>query len=81
LGWLGGHSYELYLFHIVVLGIIVDRVPRAAMPVEDKLPMLAVFVVLSVILAWLTSRFVGTPLNRRLRSRFAQDRGRVGDAT
>jgi peptidoglycan/LPS O-acetylase OafA/YrhL len=72
LTWLGSHSYELYLFHIVVLGVIVDLVPRAAMPVELKLPMFAVFLGLSVILAWATARFVGTPLNRMLRSRYAQ---------
>jgi peptidoglycan/LPS O-acetylase OafA/YrhL len=71
LAWLGSHSYELYLFHIVVLGIMVDVVPRSAMPGELKLPMFALFFVLSVTLAWLMARFVGTPLNRWLRRRYA----------
>ncbi|MET0255690.1 MAG: acyltransferase, partial [Luteibacter sp.] len=67
LAWLGSHSYELYLFHIVVLGIIVDLIPRSAMPEDLKLPMFALFLLLSVIFAWLMARFVGTPLNRWLR--------------
>lgn len=74
LAWLGSHSYELYLFHIVVLGIIVDLVPRAAMPDELKLPMFALFFVLSAIIAWLSARFVGTSVNRWLRRRYAQRR-------
>ncbi|RUL70894.1 acyltransferase family protein [Dyella choica] len=72
LAWLGAHSYELYLFHIVVLGIMAELVPRAAMTVERKLPLLAVFFVLSAMLAWVTARFCGDPLNRWLRRRFAQ---------
>jgi peptidoglycan/LPS O-acetylase OafA/YrhL len=72
LAWLGSHSYELYLFHIVVLGLMVESVPRAAMPVRHKLPMLAVFFALSAMLAWMAARFCGDPANRWLRDRFAQ---------
>lgn len=71
LAWLGSRSYEMYLFHIVVLGIMVDLIPRAAMPESLKLPMLALFFGLSVLFAWALGRFVGDPLNRRLRDRFA----------
>jgi peptidoglycan/LPS O-acetylase OafA/YrhL len=70
LAWLGSHSYELYLFHIVVLGVMNDWIPRAAMTVEHKLPMLVVFFVLSAIFAWAAARFCGDPLNRWLRQRF-----------
>lgn len=73
LAWLGSHSYELYLFHIVVLGIMVTLMPRAAMTSGLKLPMLVVFFVLSALLAWVMARFVGTPLNRRLRRRYARE--------
>jgi len=71
LAWFGSHSYELYLFHIVVLGVMVDRVPRAAMAPARKLPMLAVFFVLSALFAWAVARYFGDPINRRLRTRFA----------
>jgi peptidoglycan/LPS O-acetylase OafA/YrhL len=70
LAWLGSHSYELYLFHIVVLGIMVELIPRAAMTPERKLPMLALFFALSAAFAWGVARFYGDPLNRRLRARF-----------
>ncbi|MET0255901.1 MAG: hypothetical protein ABW193_08900, partial [Luteibacter sp.] len=46
-------------------------IPRSAMPEDLKLPMFALFLLLSVIFAWLMARFVGTPLNRWLRIRFA----------
>ncbi|GLQ49865.1 acyltransferase family protein [Dyella flava] len=71
LAWLGSHSYELYLFHIVVLGIMVELVRRSAMPVTHKLPMLAIFLVLSAALAWATARCFGDPLNQWLRRRYA----------
>ncbi|GFZ88864.1 acyltransferase family protein [Dyella caseinilytica] len=79
LAWLGAHSYELYLFHIVVLGVIVELVPKTAMTIEQKLPMLAAFLALSAILAWLAARFFGDPLNRVLRSRFARGGAKMQD--
>ena len=72
LAWFGSHSYELYLFHIVVLGIMGDLVPRAEMSPENKLPMLALFFILSAVFAWAVARFYGDPLNRRLRARFTR---------
>jgi peptidoglycan/LPS O-acetylase OafA/YrhL len=71
LAWLGSHSYELYLFHIVVLGIIVEWMPKSAMTIDHKLPMLALFLALSAALAWIAARFFGDPLNQWLRRRFA----------
>ncbi|UPG83974.1 acyltransferase [Luteibacter aegosomatis] len=77
LAWLGSHSYELYLFHIVVLGVMQAWVPKAAMPHEVKLPMLLLFVVLSAAFAWVVARFYGDPLNRALRGRYAGARRTV----
>ncbi len=74
LAWLGSHSYELYLFHIVVLGVMGQWVPRAAMTPEYKLPMLALFFVLSAAFAWVIARYFGDPINRRLRARYARQR-------
>ena len=74
LAWLGSHSYELYLFHIVVLGVMGQWVPRAAMTPEYKLPMLALFFVLSAAFAWVIARYFGDPINRRLRARYARRR-------
>jgi peptidoglycan/LPS O-acetylase OafA/YrhL len=68
LAWLGSHSYELYLFHIVVLGLMQEIVPRAGMSAGRKLPMLVVFFLASACVAWVVARWYGDPLNRRLRS-------------
>lgn len=68
LAWLGSHSYELYLFHIVVLGLMQEAIPRADMSPGLKLPMLVLFFVASACIAWVVARWYGDPLNRRLRS-------------
>lgn len=70
LAWVGSHSYELYLFHILVLGIMLEFVPKASMPFDHKLPMLALFFALSVLFAWAAARFVGDPVNHWLRHRY-----------
>lgn len=72
LAWLGSRSYEVYLFHIVVLGVMLELVPRTAMTVEHKLPMFVLFFSVSVLLAWAMARFIGNPLNQRLRGRYAR---------
>lgn len=68
LRWLGRHSYELYLFHIVVLGLMRSVVPRGAMTADWKLPGLVFFVAVSVCVAWAMARFYSEPMNARLRA-------------
>ncbi|HEY4146741.1 acyltransferase [Pinirhizobacter sp.] len=68
LRWLGSHSYELYLFHIVVLGLMQQVIPRAAMDAGRKLPMLGVYFLVSALIAWAVARWYGNPLNRWLRT-------------
>jgi len=73
-GWLrriGHHSYETYLFHmIVVLGLmnllVRTRVTSHALPAW-----FAAMLLLSLGLGELVARCYSEPLNRRLRSRFA----------
>jgi peptidoglycan/LPS O-acetylase OafA/YrhL len=65
--WFGRHSYELYLFHIIVLAAMRDIVPKEALPYMLKLPFLALFVLLSAAVAGAVSRLYAEPLNRRLR--------------
>ncbi|GAB2570915.1 acyltransferase [Dyella jejuensis] len=80
LAWLGSHSYELYLFHIIVLGIIVELVPRQTMAIDQKLPVFALFFALSALLAGMTARFFGNPMNQWLRSRFARSEAKPRDS-
>jgi peptidoglycan/LPS O-acetylase OafA/YrhL len=65
--WFGRHSYELYLFHIIVLAAMRDIVPKESLSYALKLPLLAVFVLLSAAVAGAVSRLYAEPLNRRLR--------------
>ncbi len=67
LGWLGRLSYELYLFHLVVLGLMRTAFPPRAASGDAKLLLLAAFLVLSAALAALIARFYAEPLNRRIR--------------
>ncbi len=67
LRWLGRHSYELYLFHIIVLALMRNVIERGHLPQAMWLPWLGVFVALSVALAFLVARWVSEPANRYLR--------------
>ena len=70
LRWMGRHSYELYLFHIIVLACMRDLVPRDALASVLRLPWLLLFIALSCALAAAVSRFFSEPANRYLRQRF-----------
>lgn len=70
LAWIGQRSYELYLFHLVVLGLIkVFYFPKTTLPTE-KLLLLPVFLILSLILSWGIEKYYSTPLNRWIRKRW-----------
>ncbi len=70
LRWLGRHSYELYLFHIIVLGIMRGVWPRGTLAYAYKGPAMAAFVVLSALTAWVVARFYAEPLNAAFRVAF-----------
>ena len=65
--WMGKLSYELYLFHIVVLGLMRSLVPPETVTGNTKLLMLCVMIVSSCIVSHLVARFYSQPINRYLR--------------
>lgn len=71
LAWLGAHSYELYLFHIILLGLLLAFIPRGQMEVAAKLPVFLLFLCTSALFAWVMARFCGDKLNAGLRRRVA----------
>ena len=66
-GWLGRHSYELYLFHLPVLAAMRVAVPPEQAAPGIKPPWLLVFLLLSAALAALVARLVAEPANEALR--------------
>jgi peptidoglycan/LPS O-acetylase OafA/YrhL len=68
--WLGRHSYELYLFHIIVLALMRNIWNKQTLPAVAWLPWLILFLGASVFAATLVARFVSEPANRAIRHRF-----------
>lgn len=65
--WIGQRSYEIYLFHLVVLGLIkVMYFPKTTVPAE-KLMLLPIFLIATFILSWAIEKYYSTPLNRKIR--------------
>lgn len=67
LGQVGRLSYELYLFHLVVLGVMRTAFPPRATTGDIKLLLLAAFLALLAGLAALVARLYAEPLNHRIR--------------
>ncbi|MCQ8241416.1 acyltransferase family protein [Rhizosaccharibacter radicis] len=65
--WLGRHSYELYLFHLVALAFMRMVLPPAMLAPALKLPWLATFLLVSILLADAVARFWAEPWNRGIR--------------
>jgi peptidoglycan/LPS O-acetylase OafA/YrhL len=72
LRWLGRLSYELYLFHLIVLGAMRTIFPPPGVVGDEKLFLFAVFLVLSAALSQAVARFYAEPLNRRIRRSLAR---------
>ena len=68
LAWCGRLSYELYLFHLVVLGLIRTAFPEDRVVGNEKLALLVAFLALSALLAATIAKTFSEPLNRTLRS-------------
>lgn len=70
IGWFGRHSYELYLFHIIVLAAMRNVVAgREQLSWSLKPAWFLVFLTLSALVAAVIARFYSEPLNRYLRLR------------
>lgn len=66
---LGRYSYELYLFHLIILGLIKVAIPPATATANEKLLLLLVFLTGTFMLAFVIARFYSIPLNRWIRQK------------
>lgn len=66
--WFGKNSYELYLFHIVVLALMKEMVSRDALGDYTKLVWAALFIGISVLVAGTISAYYSSPMNKRFRN-------------
>lgn len=67
LAWLGKRSYELYLFHLIILGLIKVFFIPAQTSSGMKLILLIVFFIASCLLVTLIEKYYAAPLNRKIR--------------
>jgi peptidoglycan/LPS O-acetylase OafA/YrhL len=71
-GWLGQRSYELYLFHVVVLAGMRNFIAgRQNISAQRKPWWFLLFLLLAVVVAATIARFYSEPLNRRIRRMLA----------
>ncbi|MDQ8975685.1 acyltransferase family protein [Acinetobacter johnsonii] len=65
--WIRQHSYEMYLFHLIVLGLMkVVYFPKDTLAAE-KLMLLPVYFIAVFILSWAIEKYYSTPLNLKIR--------------
>ncbi|MDN5442987.1 MAG: acyltransferase, partial [Acinetobacter sp.] len=65
--WIGQRSYEMYLFHLIVLGLMkVVYFPKETLAAE-KLMLLPVYFIAVFILSWAIEKYYSTPLNLKIR--------------
>lgn len=68
--WIGQRSYEIYLFHLVILGMFkVIYMPKVTLPYEKTILLVAYFI-LVFTLSWVIEKYYSTPLNLKIRHRF-----------
>lgn len=65
--WIGQRSYEMYLFHLIILGLMkVVYFPKETVAAE-KLMLLPVYFIAVFILSWAIEKYYSTPLNLKIR--------------
>lgn len=67
--WLGRHSYELYLFHIIVLALFRNAWDRNELPAAAWVPWMLLYIGVSAVAAMCVARWISEPANRAIRKR------------
>lgn len=68
--WMGQRSYEMYLFHLIILGVIkVFYLPKQT-TIDEKIALLFIYFIGVFALSWLIEKYYSTPLNNKIRERY-----------
>lgn len=68
--WIGQRSYEMYLFHLIILGLFkVFYLPKETLA-SEKIILLPVFLMATFMLSWLIEKYYSSPLNLKIRDSF-----------
>lgn len=71
----GRDCYEIYLLHLLVLGLLRAWLPPAQFAGDERLGLLLAYFIGACLLGAWVARGYSTPLNRALRRRFGVERG------
>lgn len=72
--WVGQRSYEMYLFHLIILGLFkVVYFPKDTLPTE-KLMLLLIYFMVVFMLSWAIEKYYSTPLNTKIRQMWIKDK-------
>lgn len=77
IGWFGKLSYELYLFHIIILALMKQYIKADLLSGYEKLLLLIIFFVLSAFVAGFIEKFYSNPLNKNIRKTFFSIRKKI----
>ena len=65
--WIEQRSYEMYLFHLIVLGLMKGVYFPKETVAAEKLMLLPVYFIAVFILSWAIEKYYSTPLNLKIR--------------
>ncbi|GAM31390.1 acyltransferase [Acinetobacter calcoaceticus] len=72
--WLGQRSYETYLFHLVVLGLMKVAFIPAQTDSSIKIMLLIAYLIVTFIISAAIEKYYSTPLNSYIRKVFIKDK-------
>ena len=71
--WIGQRSYEIYLFHLIILGLLkVFYLPKETLA-SEKIILLPLFLLATLMLSWLIEKYYSSPLNLQIRRIFIKN--------